>query len=35
MMKENFAYSVGMKLKKHHKKRNAIVFTDNFPIADS
>ena len=27
-------YSVGIKLKKHHKRRSAIVFTDNFRIGD-
>jgi hypothetical protein len=32
MMKEIFVYSVGMKLKKHHKRRGAIVFTDNFVL---
>jgi hypothetical protein len=34
MMKEIFVYVVGMKLKKHHKRRSAIVFTDNFRIGD-
>jgi hypothetical protein len=29
---EIFVYSVGKKLKKHHKRRGAIVFTDNFVL---
>jgi hypothetical protein len=32
MMKEIFVYVVGMKLKKHHKRRRAIVLTDNFVL---
>ena len=34
MMKEIFVCTVGTKLKKYHKRRSAIVFTDNFRIGD-
>jgi hypothetical protein len=30
----DFVYSAGMKLKKHHKRRRATVFTDNYHIGD-